>query len=68
MLILKMKFTSTTHLGKKTRKDLITRIKEKEKKKETSKTLKNEDEKSTWLINAVTGPPKLSPKIIWIVK
>lgn len=40
MLILKMKFTSTTHLGKKTRKDLITRMKEKEKKKKLQKLLK----------------------------
>ena len=38
-------------------------MKEKNKKKETSKTLKNEDEKLSWLINAVTGPPKLSPKL-----
>ena len=43
-------------------------MKEKNKKKETSKTLKNEDKKLSWLINAVTGPPKLSPKTIWIVK
>lgn len=50
-----MKFTSTTHLGKKTRKDLVASMKEKDKKKETSKILKNEDEKPTWLINAVTG-------------
>ena len=40
----------------------------KDKKKEISKTIKNEDEKPFWLINAVTGPPKKSSKTIWIVK
>ena len=42
-------------------------MKEKGKKKETSKTLKNEDGKPSWIINAVTGPIKKS-LTIWIVK
>lgn len=72
MLILKMKFISTTHLGKpinKIRKDLITtNMNEKDKKKEASESLKNKDVNPSWLVNAVTGPPKKSPKTIWIVK
>lgn len=45
-------------------------MKENEKErneKETSKSLKNEDENKSWLVNAVTGPPKKSPKTIWII-
>jgi hypothetical protein len=41
---------------------------EKDKKKEASESLKNKDVNPSWLVNAVTGPPKKSPKTIWIVK
>lgn len=43
-------------------------MKEKDEKKEASEALENKDENISWLVNAVTGPPKKSPKTIWIVK
>ena len=39
----------------------------KKEEQEISKTLKNSEENEDWLVNAVTGPPKKSPKTIWIV-
>lgn len=39
----------------------------KKEEQEISKTLKNSEENEEWLVNAVTGPPKLSPKIITVL-
>lgn len=42
-------------------------MKKEKEKQEPLKPLEKEDENTSWLVNAVTGPQKKSPKTIWII-